>query len=473
MTSTRWGVYNLQARDKNGNVVDGKAKTASSWFVRWRVDGQLRKRSFRAKGHAQTFRDHLLRAKLMGWPADSRGWPLDPTVVVAEPPAPPQRSSLSLRTYCETVWWPIMSPTFGDKNLIGHRHNMRTALDLLVYPVGDVRTGGPGQPRAGDSILLGDLVADDLRRAVVERRSMNRRTAAANARLINDALDRGSDAITVRPESASPATVRAFYITLSMIVKAAMRSGHTTGDPLDGVATLAPASRGAGLTSRVVPSIDEVFDLADAIATLGPRLDGHHAGERFRSLILVAGTLGPRPGELVAHRPEWIIWGTPTVLQFHETEAAVYDRESGVRGNRTRELKHRRPGEHRSVPALDPVADALRTHLERGYGSDDRVWTSPTGRGHLNWGNILDVYWRPACHKVFAGTEKDALTTMTPKTLRKAAITFWLDSGINPFLAAEWAGHSAEVSQRFYAGRASSSFASEVDQLRSHRERTR
>ena len=52
-----------------------------------------------------------------------------------------------------------------------------------------------------------------------------------------------------------------------------------------------------------MPSVDEVFELADAISQLGPLMtNGHHAGDRFRSLILCAGTLGPRPGELVAHQ---------------------------------------------------------------------------------------------------------------------------------------------------------------------------
>ena len=54
---------------------------------------------------------------------------------------------------------------------------------------------------------------------------------------------------------------------------------------------------------------------------------------------------------------------------------------------------------------------------------------------------------------------------MPPKTLRSAAITFWLDSGISPLLAAEWAGHSEDVSKRYYAGRASIGFEKEAQPL--------
>ncbi len=132
-------------------------------------------------------------------------------------------------------------------------------------------------------------------------------------------------------------------------------------------------------------------------------------------------------------------------------------------------LKQRSLDEWREIPAIDEVADALREHIERGYPGLDRTWTSPTGRGHLDWGNIRDDYLRPACSKVFAGTDKANLATMPPKTLRKAAITWWADSGIPTALAADWAGHSEEVAARYYAGRASNDYTREVALLSQNR----
>lgn len=476
---TTWGVYSIQGRTSSNSTVPENDKTASRWFVRWRVNGELKKRTFPTKGYARTFRDQLLRAQLMGWDADDRGWPLDPSAASTasmagstqsdeEPPG--QASGMTFAEYCEGVWWPIVGPTFGDKNKLGHRSNMRTAIELLVYRDGDRRCGGDG-PRPGDSIRLAHLVPDDLRLALVVRRSINRRTATANDRRLTAALQRGETDLWLPPEEASPATVRAFYVTLSMIIKAAARSGHTTGDPLDGVASLAPKVRPTSLTGRLVPSIDEVFDLADAIAQLGPNDGGRPRGERYRSLVLAAGTLGPRPGELVRHQPDWISFGSPSVVTFMETESAVYDTETGLRGRRSRPLKHRAAGEKRSVPALDDVADALRLHLERGYHSAERTWTSPTGRAALDWGNIMAVYWRPACDKVFGGTTKTELATMPPKTLRRAAITYWLNCGISPYLAAEWAGHDVEIARTYYAGRAASTYSAEVDLLTAPRQR--
>ena len=224
------------------------------------------------------------------------------------------------------------------------------------------------------------------------------------------------------------------------------------------------------MSDRILPSIDDVVALADCIATLGPRVDGRPAGDRLRSLILVAGTCAPRPGELTRHQPDWIEWGTPTMLRFCGSESPEYDPEFGVKGLQLHPLKHREWGESREVPAQDEVADALRIHLERGYAGHDRTWTSPTGRGRLNWGSLMQSYWRPGCQKVFGGTEKQFLVNMPPKMLRKAAVTFWLESGISHHLVAEWAGHSPEVLHGYYAGRTALDYAAEVEKMRRHRE---
>ncbi|QYJ03508.1 site-specific integrase [Nocardioides panacisoli] len=476
---TTWGVYGLQGRTSAGHTVAANDKAATRWFLRWRVNGVAKKRTFTAKGYARTFHDQLRRAQLMGWDADERGWPIDPTgaptdsadsahAATGRSPSAGRTGGLSFAAYCEQVWWPIMAPTFGDKNMLGHRNNMRTACDLLVYPETDPRCDRRSGARPGDSILLADLTPDDLRRAVIARRSINRRTAAANQRHLTDALAAGAHDITLPVEQASPATVRAFYVTLAMIIKAAASSGHTHRDPLAGVAALAPAARAKRATSRLLPSIEDIFDLADAIATLGPIVDGRPTGDRYRSLILAAGTLGPRPGELVAHRPDWITFDTPTLVTFAETEASVYDTETNLAGRRNRPPKHREEGETRTVPAIPAVADALREHLERGYHSPERTWLSPTGRGHLDWGNLKHVYWRPACEKVFAGTPKHELAAMAPKTLRKAAVTWWLEKGIPTYLAAEWAGHSINVARDYYAGRSATTYTNEVGLLSAH-----
>ncbi|WP_345527514.1 hypothetical protein [Nocardioides endophyticus] len=82
---TTWGVYAIKVQTADERTVADNDRRARRWQVRWRVNNELKKRTFRAKGHARTFHDHLMRAKLMGWDADERGWPPDPAREVTEP----------------------------------------------------------------------------------------------------------------------------------------------------------------------------------------------------------------------------------------------------------------------------------------------------------------------------------------------------------------------------------------------------
>lgn len=464
-----WGVYEVRGRLAGGEECPASNRKAVSYFVRWRVDGTKRRRSFKTKGHASTFRDLLLKAKLNGWAADERGWPIDPQLPVApqptEPADPEQPLGRTIEQYIDDVWWPTISTTLADKSRLGHRRNADLAVQLLRLQEGDPRIGATSA--AGDSIRLASWTSDDTKAALAARRRINGRVAARNRRLLDAAAsDPNITEVTLAPEECSPATLRAFKITLGMIAKAAIASGQVSGDPMADTARHAPKPRPSKRRERLVPDLQELFDLADAIAAIGPLMpDGRPRGERFRSLILVAGTTGPRPGELVAHRPEWIDWDSePAVIRFHRTEAAVYGAvlTAAERGRRERQLKHSDEEESRLVPMIGDVASALREHFDRGYASPSRTWLSPTGRGHLDFGNLVEDYWRPALERVFAGTPKAALLEASPKVLRKTAITWWADRGINQAEAADWAGHSEEVARVFYASRASTTFQREA-----------
>ncbi len=467
-----WGVYEVRGRLAGGEECPANNRKAVSYFVRWRVNGTKRRRSFRTKGHAATFRDLLLRAKLNGWAADERGWPVDPQLPVVaqptEPVAPEQPLSRTVEQYINDVWWPTISATLADKSRLGHRRNADLAIQLLRLQEGDPRIGPTSV--AGDSIRLASWTSDDTKAALAARRRINGRVAARNQRLLDAAAsDPTVTEVTLAPEECSPATLRAFKITLGMIAKAAIASGRVSGDPMADTARHAPKPRPSKRRERLVPDLQELFDLADAIGSLGPLMpNGRPRGERFRSLILVAGTTGPRPGELVAHRPEWIDWDCePAVIRFHRTEAAVYGSvlTEAERGRRERQLKHSDEDESRLVPMIGDVASALREHFERGYASPSRTWLSPTGRGHLDFGNLVEDYWRPALAEVFTGSPKAALLDASPKILRKTAITWWADCGINQSEAADWAGHSEEVARLYYASRASTTFRREVSLL--------
>ncbi|MBU2074826.1 MAG: hypothetical protein KJ938_10345, partial [Actinobacteria bacterium] len=149
---------------------ESSSRDEVKWQVRWRVEGVARKRTFGRKGHAKDFHDRLTVASVNGWHADLRGYPVDPagqtltgrTITTqpaeAHPDAETQlRAGLSFADYCTTTWWPINETRFKGKNLLGHRRNMRVAIDLMTYPPADPRCDGRPGTGAGESILLGDL----------------------------------------------------------------------------------------------------------------------------------------------------------------------------------------------------------------------------------------------------------------------------------------------------------------------------
>ena len=156
---------------------------------------------------------------------------------------------------------------------------------------------------------------------------------------------------------------------------------------MDGVAKVAPKPKPARMSQRLLPTLDEVFDLAEAIAGLGPRMsDGRFAGERFRSLILCAGTLGPRPGELGAHRPEWIDWDAePPAIRFHETEAGVYDARKvcvGVVPDNSSSARRASSGRCRCCPRSRTPAGTCRARVLRaGPHVDGRDRQGASGLG--------------------------------------------------------------------------------------------
>ena len=244
-----WGVYKTQGRLKGGKETTGSDRKAVSFFVRWRVDGAKRRRSFKTRGHANTFYDELLKAKLLGWAADDKGWPIDPQVAAVQVPvvvAPaPVLAAHTFETYVDQAWWPTASTNMKPKNRLGHERNARVAVQLLRLKDGDRRVGFDGAD-VGDSIPLPLLDADDVKAALVARRRINGRTAAANQRRIDAARGQVGDEtveVTLAPEVASDATVRAFKITLGMILAAASASGHVVGDPMKGTAAVAGNSR--------------------------------------------------------------------------------------------------------------------------------------------------------------------------------------------------------------------------------------
>jgi integrase len=59
--------------------------------------------------------------------------------------------------------------------------------------------------------------------------------------------------------------------------------------------------------------------------------------------------------------------------------------------------------------------------------------------------------WRSARKAVLSASQVASLLGKRPYDLRHAAVSTWLNAGVQPTIVAEWAGHSVQVLLRVYA----------------------
>jgi integrase len=159
-----------------------------------------------------------------------------------------------------------------------------------------------------------------------------------------------------------------------------------------------------------------------------------------------------RPGEAIELRRADLVlseagWGE---LRLHKSNPATGVAWSDAGRREARQLKHRAKEEVRIVPAPPELVRILREHLEEfGTAPDSRLFRTPTN------GTISDsVYarrWERA--RTVALTVEEAASPLAdrPYALRHAAVSGWLNAGVDATQVAEWAGHSVHVLHRVYA----------------------
>jgi integrase len=116
----------------------------------------------------------------------------------------------------------------------------------------------------------------------------------------------------------------------------------------------------------------------------------------------------------------------------------------------SRSLKHRAKEEVRPVPACPELVAHIRRHVAaHGTAPDGRLLRG--ARGDRLSEDACGRAWRRA--RVAALSTREAASTLAkrPYDLRHAAVSTWLNAGVQPTLVAEWAGHSVQVLLRVYA----------------------
>jgi len=123
--------------------------------------------------------------------------------------------------------------------------------------------------------------------------------------------------------------------------------------------------------------------------------------------------------------------------------------DSGARRDK-RGLKHRPRNEVRIVPCAPPLTALIHQHLSAfGTTNDGRLFRGTRG-GDLSdstYGRI----WQEARRHALSPEEAASPLARRPYDLRHAAVSTWLNGGVEPTRVAEWAGHSIAVLLRVYA----------------------
>ena len=115
-----------------------------------------------------------------------------------------------------------------------------------------------------------------------------------------------------------------------------------------------------------------------------------------------------------------------------------------------RQLKHRAKGDVRVVPIPPPLTVLLTNHLDEfGTTPDGRLFRAI--RGGLLGDKLYGDTWRAARLAALTPAEVASTLARRPYDLRHAAVSTWLNAGVDPTLVAAWAGHSVQVLLQVYA----------------------
>jgi integrase len=261
------------------------------------------------------------------------------------------------------------------------------------------------------------------------------------ATVVRLALDAISTKLDGKPAAATTANRK--RMVFHQALEYAVERGVLDGNPLDRVKWKAPKTSDA-VDRRSVVNPTQARALLGAVAQADDRLTLFFALMYFAAL---------RPAEAVALRLEDCElpekgWG----MLYLSRSIPVAGGEWTDSGNahESRSLKHRATAEVRPVPACPELVAHIKRHVaEYGTGPDGRLLRGV--RGERLSEVTVGRAWRRARKAALSTREAASTLAKRPYDLRHAAVSTWLNAGVQPTLVAEWAGHSVQVLLRVYA----------------------
>ena len=437
-------------------VYNGKKVT--TYYVRWKVDGQERQEPFRNAAQADSFRSALLIAARKG-----EAFSIDTG-----------RPAAWQRTASEMTWFEFTC-AYADMKWKGAsaKYRMDIARALTAATPAMFLDGHGGKPDdAAIRMALRRWAFNTKQRADapsevasvlawVARSTAPVSTLAipANARRILDAATTNLDG-----KRAAASTARRHRTILANALDYARELGliDVQANPIRALKWKVPKTS-ATVDRRSVVNPRQARALLAAVRAQkpsGPRLVVffgvmYYAGLRPEEAVSLRKdnlTLPPRMWNRETRQweesPESDGWGE---LEFRDAspDAGREWTDDGDHRER-RQLKHRANGDSRTIPAHPELVALLHAHLEEfGTAPDGRLFTGVHGR------ELATITYRRA----LISARKAALTpeeqksplARRPYDLRHACLSTWLNGGVPATQVAEWAGHSVDVLLRIYA----------------------
>ncbi len=413
----------------------------TTYKVRWVVAGRQRKKAFRTRALADSFRSELVTASRNGRTFDtSTGLP-----IVGQGATQSEAWYVFACSYVDMKW-----PDSAGKSRMGIAEALATVTPVLAE-------NGRGRPAEKElrAVLYGWAFNSRVRgkgeppteiAGVV--RWLERHTVPvselAKPEVMRSVLARIGRKLDGGPAAAS--TTGRKRAVLHNALEYAVERELLPQNPLTALKMKKPRNVEA-VDKRVVVSPEQAVRLLEAVRSQGPV--GRHLVTFFG--LLYYGALRPAEAAALGEADLTIPvegWGELYLPESAPTTGAAWA-DSGRRRDR-RGLKHRPREEVRVVPCAPPLTELLHRHLaECGTATDGRLIRGSRG-GDLSDSTYGRV-WQKARTQALTAAEAASPLARRPYDLRHAAVSTWLNGGVPPTQVAEWAGHSVAVLLRVYA----------------------
>ncbi|GAB2657059.1 tyrosine-type recombinase/integrase [Saccharopolyspora gloriosae] len=414
-------------------------KTKTTYWVRWRAATQRFKEPFSTFNLADAFRSKLVTATRNGIAFEcTTGLP-----VTMQQQAAAQQTWFEFACEYVDMKWPDIAP------------NSRKSIADSLIPITLALLRAPldGRDRQAASKALRSAFSTTTRSAAhPEEITGWLRWFGRNSRHVSelsepDALRKLLSALDYNHDGGRAAanTVRLRRTTLKEALDFARERNLLRTNPMTEIKLKKATTSLRLVDRRSVANPVQARTLLNAVEDINDRLTAFFA-------LLYFGALRPEEAAEISKRNLALPssgWGE-IYLEQAAPEVGSQWSDSRTRSE-VRGLKHREDGVGRPVPCSPGLTNYLNRHL-RLYGTapDGRLFPGQRSGGRLG-SSVYGRVWARARAAVFTEEVQASPLAKRPYDLRHAAVSTWLNAGVEPTRVAEWAGHSVHVLLRVYA----------------------